>query len=173
MIGRSFLVRCKRTIYLAIVAGLVFYGWPAESAIVTSTGNVATLGSPPAPVRPSVLEDNILTKVFLEKTIVLTSSLVVDNTATGDYPPNGTLGIAIPAGTAISSYFFHFDPVGTSATRRDSIGTVTFDRDILGVIFRTTRLNATDIVLGAAGTTYGPRTSKERLKQLPRCKLPP
>ena len=156
MIEQLSLTQCKRTVFLGAIAGFFLFSLPADSAIVSSTGNVSVLSSPPTSVLPGVLEDNLLTRVFFEKTLVLTSSLTVDNTATGDYPPNGPLGIGISAGTAISSFFFHFDPIGSSATRRDSIGMVTFDRNILGVIFTTPRLNGTDQPLGAAGTAYSP-----------------
>jgi hypothetical protein len=131
------------------------------------------LGNPPASVAPSALEDNVQTKIFLESRIVLTNSLTVDNTAAGDYPPNGTLGIAIPGGTAVLSYFFHFDPIGTSTTVKASSGTVSFDRGILGVIFRTTRLNATDTTLGASGTTYGPSHAQREVETTSTLQTPP
>jgi hypothetical protein len=111
--------------------------------------------------------------VFLETGVVLTSSLTVDNTSTGNYPPNGALGIGIPAGTAVLSYFFHFDPVGASTTRRNSIGSLTFDRNILGVIFTTSRLGTTDIPLGASGTTYTPAHAERQVELISAQQTPP
>jgi hypothetical protein len=57
----------------------------------------------------------------------------------------------ILAGTAVDSYFLHSDPVSLVA---NFFGTVTFDREILGVILLAPRLNESDSVLGAPGTAY-------------------
>jgi hypothetical protein len=58
-------------------------------------------------------------------------------------------------------------------TRRDSIGTVTFDRAILGVVFTTVRLNATDKLLGAIGTAYSPAHSQREIETTSALQTPP
>jgi VCBS repeat-containing protein len=143
----------KVSLSIAFILATVFFSVPADSAIVSTTGEVSVLSAPPASVAPGGAEDNNITLVFLEQTLMLQSDLTVNNTATGAYPPNGSPGAIIPAGTTISSYFFDFDPVGTT-TFRNSVGSVTFDRDILGVIFTDARLNATDCPIGAPVTRY-------------------
>jgi hypothetical protein len=146
-----------QTVVLRIAFSLatVFYSVVAESAIVSTTGEVSVLSAPPASVTAGGFEDNNITRVFLEKTVTLQNNLTVDNTATGDYPPNASRGIVIPAGTTISSYFFDFDPVGSSDTPpRVSTGLVTFDHAIVGVIFTICGLDTTDSLLGAPGTVY-------------------
>jgi hypothetical protein len=174
VIQQSFLKkRVHAVLLLGSTAVFLLQSLPAGGTIVGSTGNVTVLGSPPSSVAPGTLEDNLLTRVFFEKGVVLTSTLTVDNTSTGNYPPNGALGIGIPAGTAISSYFFHFDPVAASTTRKNSVGTVTFDRDILGVIFTTSRLNATDLPLGAPGTAYTPAHAERQVELLSTQQTPP
>ena len=137
---------------------------PAHSAIVSTTGEVSGLSAPPASVAAGGAEDNNLTRVFLEQTLTLQSNLTVDNTATGTYGPNGmgngSPGVVIPAGEIISSYFFDFDPVGTSCCG-NSVGSVTFDREILGVIFTDSRRHSTDSLLRAPGTAYSPTVNSD------------
>ncbi len=60
----------------------------------------------------------------------------------------------ISAGTTVSSYLLHFDPVGSPTVGLISTGSITFDTDILGLIFTGTALGNTDGVLGSATTTY-------------------
>jgi hypothetical protein len=145
--------RNGKALFIASVipAFVGLYSLPAAAAIIGSTGEVTVLSAPPAVVGPGGDENNNITRVFLEKTLTLPNDLTVDNTATGTYPPNSSPGVVISAGTAISSYFFDFDPV----TSGNSQGSVTFDRDIVGVIFTDARLNATDCPIGAPGTPYG------------------
>lgn len=88
------------------------------------------------------------TQVFLEnENVTLASDLAV-------------VGGTIAAGTAVSSYIVHFDPVGAPQTVYEGHGTITFDRPVLGLIYATndtgtySLLTNSDIAVGLGAATY-------------------
>ncbi|MEP6730313.1 MAG: Ig-like domain-containing protein [bacterium] len=126
-----------------------FTGNPPE---VLSVVNVIQTSSPRALV-VDALESNTGTFLVRENQATLPSQLVVDIVNPGNYSTSLSPGF-IPVGTPVISYLLHADPVGQPANDVILIGSVTFLRDILGVISTAGSLNATDILLGAAGTIY-------------------
>ncbi len=103
------------------------------------------------------------TDVFLyseQENFLLTSDLSVDY-----FGSTLTEGI-ISSGSTINSFFLNFDAVGTDYTTNsfNGFGSYLFDTEILGIIWSGTRpsaqpssnmyLDASDIVLGLAGTSY-------------------
>ncbi len=143
-----------------ITAGAVLgsgSGSPAaapEAAIISVTPAITFLAAPPASVMPGALDTTGETFAFDEQQgVVLAAPLTVDLLgAPGAFvsglpvPPTGD----IPTGTVVNSHFVHFEPQGLNS----SFGTMTFDGDILGVIFTPAGLDATDTSLGNPGTTY-------------------
>jgi prepilin-type processing-associated H-X9-DG protein len=95
-----------------------------------------------------VLESDDRAYLFKERTdLELKSQLRVDTTKPGRYignqsPPGGT----IPAGTRVTSWMLHWDNTTEKNTFLDV--TVSFSGEILGVIYKTPGLRATDPVLG-------------------------
>jgi hypothetical protein len=64
---------------------------------------------------------------------------------------------AIPEGTEFNSYLVQFDPVGTDGGT--SNGTITFDGEILGIVFEQSSVVSTDTLLGSIGR-YGEATDR-------------
>ncbi|MFN7173823.1 MAG: hypothetical protein ACK4MT_03825 [Thermaurantiacus tibetensis] len=119
----------------------------AASAAVTGgaiTGGTASPGTfviltPPFAVGNNNQQVNNRLFAWNEKqNVLLTAPLVTD------------LGGTILAGTRVASHGVVFDPVATRTVK----GFVTFDRPILGVIWQTSRLVATDGLLGLPTITY-------------------
>jgi hypothetical protein len=128
-------------------------GNAARGGFVTSGNLVPT--APPLSVLIGDLESNTQVSVFQERSgFLLTGDILVNLSAPGVASPVNLLNpspTAILAGTAVDSYFLHSDPVSLVAS---FFGTVTFDREILGVILLPARLDASDAILGAPGTAY-------------------
>ena len=111
------------------------------TGIVGYSSNVRLLVSPPPAVGDEDLTDPDHVHVFLERVLTLTQDLTPDT------------GEVIPAGSRIRSYFFHYDPPGTTGGVLDP-GFVRFDDEILGVINLTATLDGTDALLGSPVTDY-------------------
>ena len=119
---------------------------------VTVGGSVAQI-SGPTDVRIGALSSDTNTRLFNESLgVTLSSALTVDFNAPGNYstPPTGTLPV-IAAGTAVNSYYLVADAVNPPRTYT---GTITFERDVLGVIVLNTGFAASNTVLGRPGTLY-------------------
>lgn len=128
---------------------------PAGATVQDVGGAVNVLAEPPTDVRLDALTSDTNAFVFVEQACAtLASGLGVDvlNPA-GTYGDASTQPGVIPTGTKVDSYYVHIDQVQTAGVRSIS-GTLTFDRPVLGLIFLTHTLNATDAALGASGTTY-------------------
>jgi hypothetical protein len=108
------------------------------------------MAAPPSLLAGAV-ESSTVARLIVERTgVVLTAPLDVDWMGTGRMPDApGTA--TIPAGTRLRSLLLHFDTL-RSATARVELSGVT-DRPILGVVALDARLDATDALLGAPGTT--------------------
>jgi hypothetical protein len=129
---------------------------PAYADLFSSTGSVSVIAPPASVVVNSGLESNTLTYFFTEqRDLVLPSDVAVNITTPGTYNSNGSLTPGtIAAGTKVDSYYLHTDPVGQPSTGINYVGSVTFDTPILGVIVLDAQFNASNGLLGAAGTLY-------------------
>lgn len=129
---------------------------PAYADLIGSTGTVSVIAPPPSVVVNSGLESNTLTYFFTEQqNLVLPSDVAVDITTPGTYNSIASLTPGtVATGTDVDSYYLHTDPVGQPATPINYVGSVTFDTQILGVIVLDSEFNASNGVLGAAGTLY-------------------
>ena len=67
----------------------------------------------------------------------------------GDLELDDPMGTMVPAGTLVSSYYVAYDP----PTSRDTVGSITFPSNILGLVTSTATLNASDD-LGNATAVY-------------------
>lgn len=147
----------RRVIALATIAvATLFWGASPSVARLTGTsGDVQVLNQAPADVSPEALTSDTQAFVFTERQCeTLTANLPVDVlNPTGTYRDTATQPGVIPAGTRVDSYYVHFDQPGTAGTESVT-GTLTFDQPVLGIIFLTPTLNATDAAVGAPGTTY-------------------
>ncbi len=125
----------------------------ANAGIVAASGPVI-LGAPvDGSVQLGSSENNLVSRAFDERqSLVLTTGLELNITASGTSAATSLSPGLVPAGTTIHSHFLHADPV--DSTPRIFEGTLTFDRPILGLIVTTVRLNATDSLLGLPGITY-------------------
>jgi hypothetical protein len=126
--------------FAALMAG------SASAAVVTGslTGGSAAPGTfqllaPPLTVGNNNQQDNDTLYAFNEKqNVLLGSNLALDR------------GGMLMAGTRVASHGVVFDPRNS----RSLVGSVTFDRPILGIIWSTNRLQATDALFGLPGITY-------------------
>ena len=142
----------------------------ASAAIISVSGQIEVLPTPPTSVAPGALESDDFIRVFLELEAVELSGDVMVNvlppaTTTTYHPdrydPDSVDPGVIPAGTVVSSYLFHFDAVTGGSTIGP--GEVTFCGPMLGVIVFPADLDDTDAPLGAPGTTYGPYSGNRGL----------
>ena len=145
--------RSERSRYpLAALLIVVMSSASVEAGIISFLGDVDFIAPPPSVVL-GVLEDDQLTRVFLEQSaLILGSDVDADVTSPGVvYEAADLTPGTIFSGTRVDSYLFHFDPASGSGA---SGGSVTFNRDILGILVQTSSLDATDALLGALATTY-------------------
>ena len=125
------------------------------------TGDLLEISPPPTNAENNQLESNDHAFIWTERSEVTTSVstfISVDpfvNNSSGFYDSgnaaveanwNGYLG----PGT-YNSYMIHGDKDGPNQT---FVGSVTFDQDILGVIYKQTELCDTDATFGSPGTAY-------------------
>jgi hypothetical protein len=141
---------------VAIIAVLMFtasaYGAPTVADLGPLTGDIAAplvyMGQLSGSLAREASAANT-TQVFLEnENVTLASAL------------NLSGGGSIAAGTSVSSYIVHFDPVGTPTSVYQGYGTITFDQPVLGLIFATNTtatyslLTASDTAVGLGAASY-------------------
>ena len=131
---------------------LLLFGTSARAGYLSETGMIKVVAPPPSVVLGAFQSDSDIQTFIEQQRLVLTSSVKVDDTASGTFTSDASLvSGTIAANTSVDSYFFHSDPV--SANQIFS-GSVTFTTAILGVIVLSDSLSATDSLLGHPGTTY-------------------
>ena len=139
-----------------LLIGAALVTRPVEASILLS-GEVEIIAAP-HDARFGKLESNTHARLWEEQqNVVLTSSLDVNIHLPGYYDSgnpavqSGWAG-TLAAGTTVGSYMLHADKDGALQFYE---GSITFDREILGIIFKRPGLMATDGLLGAPVTTYG------------------
>lgn len=139
------------------VLSVIFLASAVAAAIVSVSGAITLLASPPASVAQGDLESDTEIFLFAEQGLLTLPSAVSAVIASPNLSFTGTTipsSGTVPSGTLVNSYFFHADKVGTSGIVIVS-GSVTFDEDILAVIVTTVDLDASDGLLGTSATSYG------------------
>lgn len=138
------------------LAALLLVTTAAQAGIVSTTQDIVVIPAPPAATLNTLQGPDVF--AFSETTnVILGADLAVDINAPGLYSSAASLtGGTIAAGTAVDSYLLHFDPnvSGPLFIPQGAFGTITFDREILGVIVLDATLDASDSVVGNPGTVY-------------------
>jgi hypothetical protein len=154
---------------ITAVIFMLFVGFVANGAIVTTSGNMTVFSSATADYTASPYNDpapapthiwNEQTGVTLPSDVVLDTDLA-DSTlryVTGSVDPGEVAfsaggGPTLAAGTAVDVYYAYFDPAGT----QNGSGSVTFDQPVLGIVAHTSQLPLSDF-LRVGGAPY-PGTS--------------
>lgn len=139
-----------------LALGLTVLSRSALAGIVSTMGAVQVV-SPPADVRTGVLESDTVISVFAERqNHTLVGNVNADITAPGESPLSGdpsNLNLSpgsLLAGTVVDSYFVHLDPISQTFLE----GSISFDRDVLGLILSDDTLEASHAALGFPGTIY-------------------
>lgn len=127
--------------------------------IGTPTGAITLIPAPPS-VRDQAIVSDTEISLFVERQgVVLQQALNFNITAPTTAPTETTLGTtpgSISEGTRVDSYYIHLQSLsGTSQVPVLLSGSITFDRDVLGIAIFNPQLNQSDLVLGLPGTLYG------------------
>jgi hypothetical protein len=142
--------------FVATVAFLALTG--VGQADILSTAGAIVVIAPPPDARTGQFENDHAIHLFPEQlNVILPATVSVNVTKSGSTTTGGILTLspgAIPAGTLVSSYFLHFDDVGTSQNPISAQGSVTFTTDVLGIAILAPALNATDAMPGLPTTIY-------------------
>ncbi len=141
---------------LGITVHLAFLGRALHGGIVGMQGMVQLWDPPPPTVEVHKLERNRVVILFEEQTRVLPVDVATDITNPGLYETVYPMDPGIvPAGTPVTSYYFHADPRGrVSGTLVRYTGSVTFDAPVLGILVKPPTMHPTDHLLGAPGVRY-------------------
>lgn len=127
----------------------------ARADITSTHGDMTVAANPPLSVESGAWESTGSIRVFQEAgSLALTRAVTVDFSTTGmtyddrkDFSPAN-----LAEDTIVDSYLVHVDPV-----RRQSFwysGSVTFEREILGIIVTWKNMKASNLTLAAEGTKY-------------------
>ena len=144
----------ERAIVRVALVGLAtaIFSAPAARADIIGTSGSVVIIAPPADARLGELVDPDVLQVFPESSDVdLGSALAVNATAAGTYDNGVGPGAELAAGITVDSFMVVCDSGGRSAT---CTGSITFDTNVLGLIFSTADLAASDAILGHPGTLY-------------------
>ncbi len=130
-------------------AMIMLNGSGAGAAVSAVTG-AAQIVSPPPSVALNTYESTTAIRVFNERTVNLGASL----SASGMSPAGVMEARTLNVGLCVQSHLMHFDRAGTGNV--DLTGSATFAQPIVAIIPVNLAgiLDATDAILGAAGTTY-------------------
>jgi hypothetical protein len=130
-------------------------------ADVTGGPGVTVLATPPPSVQWNQLESNTDIFAFKEvSNVMLPLPVLVDATTPGTYASESDLTPGfIPAGTVVNSYLVHSDP--NEPLLPDVLvpylnRLLTFNEQIVGLMFLDTTLQASNLFLAAPGTAYPP-----------------
>ena len=133
---------------------LVAMAATASATIIGTSGQMTKIAPPPSVLFDALESDTTMFAFDEQQNVTLAQPLSVDITTPGTYDDSADLTPGtIPAGTAVSSHFVNADHVGTGVPRVTLDGTVTTDKDILGIAILANALNHSDH-LGAPGTLY-------------------
>ena len=134
--------------------------WPVTSGALQTTGLMKFV-SPGPNFTPGRYEDSEHILVFAERNgVVLEAAIPVDLVEPGQYQRiNRRERNSIGAGDHVRSYLVQLDPIGQLQKKPENrsrvVGQITFDRPIIGLIGSSSKLNATDPMLGHPRGDYG------------------
>jgi hypothetical protein len=105
------------------------------AGIVTMSGQVEFISSPPSDVRSNQWESDTFARIFQERqAFTLTQPVSVDVSLPGTVrlAPDDLSPATIGVGTVLNSFYLHVDSISENSI--DLRGSITFDSDIIGVI---------------------------------------
>jgi hypothetical protein len=127
-----------------------------DEGIVQLVGAAESAEIRPSSVASGLFETGSSFVAMLERRDVLDANLPVDlipalNPQCCTNPAATPVGGVLPSGQSIASYLVHFDPLAAPSTLQTAIGSIRFDQPILGILFQSSSLAATDRLLGTIG----------------------
>jgi len=138
---------------LTVLSLLVFNCNTSQASITGVSGNVQLIASPSSVILGALQSDTTIFGFNEVQNYTLTSDLFINGNGAGLHVGTGNAATNfITSGATINSYFFHVDSVSTDFSR--FAGTISFDSNILGIIFERNELNNSDSILGAIATNY-------------------
>jgi len=147
---------CLQVLTLSFFAALMqTHTAAADSGIAETTGAIVVVPAPYSVVAQHC-ESNTEIRAFVERRMFRLSKDIATNISTpGRFTwPDVLSPGTIPSGTWVNSYFVHFDPLDSTPTMVNAVGSITFTSDILGVISVAPDVMATNGSLGAQYTRY-------------------
>ncbi len=131
---------------------------PAGATIAGHCGNVVVIPTPRRATQGSYELNNVAVAFAERRGLRLPTAVTVDAAKPGVYASKSALpspSPSIAAGTVVDTYLAQSDAVGQPKPAVNPVSAqITFDTNILGVMFTSPRLNASDHLLGSPTTTY-------------------
>lgn len=144
----------KRGFWAVAAIALTVLAGTASATIIATSGQMVKIAPPPSVLFGALQSDTTMFAFDEQQNVTLSQPLSLDITSPGTYDDSADLTPGtIPAGTAVSSHFVNADKVGTQVPRVALDGTITTDKDIIGIAILAKALNDSDY-LGAPGTLY-------------------
>lgn len=157
-----------RIYLIAAIAALLHF---VSAGAMTVSGDISLLPTPPVAAGPGELVSRNSAFAWTEgRNLSLLDPLFVDiipfqNSRTGMYKSGRNSVQSRWSGTVApgryDSFIVHADKSGKKVIFS---GSITFDTDIIGIIFKTQTLSTTDFLLGAIGTNYADATNKHGIE---------
>ena len=124
---------------------------PVDDGIVATSGMFEPAPERPTDVSRRAVEHDDRVLVMLERHDRLDQDLMVDILPEPGTTYTGAASGTLQAGSAFSSYLIHFDAVGDATAATPLIGSVTFEKPVIGVLLDADILADTDRMMGAIG----------------------
>ena len=144
----------KKILQFIVIGFLAISALNVQAGIITIGTDIEFVGSSAGlDLTEGQIESNTKIRVYSEQlNYTLTTNIAVDDTSIGSV--GNSVSGTILTGTLVDSYLVHFDKVGSNSIDLALGGNVIADMgvEILGIIFTSTRLNASDTELGLASS---------------------
>lgn len=139
---------------LFVAVSLVGLASASQASIVSTSGQVFQIAPPPS-LQMGVFTNNHAAFAIDEKQNVLFNGLVdrLNPALMTNY--TGASVLTAPLSSLVDSHIIHFDDTGVPSGA-NVVGTVTFSRPIIALIYTSVRLDQSDAQLGNIGTTVYP-----------------
>ena len=151
-------VKMKKWILFLLFAA-VLANVQTQASIVSVTSSWVKQLSGPQDFSQNGLKSD--SEIFLEQeqqSFVLSTNLQLDVTTPGSYDKDTFVFSTtnLPAGTIVDSFLLHVQPDAKTIHETNKLTTITFDREIIGLIMSRTSLTNSDSVVGNSANTYDP-----------------
>ncbi|MBC8280073.1 MAG: hypothetical protein H8E48_04735 [Chloroflexi bacterium] len=148
---------------LGILVGLVVMVFGVATAVASitgSTGDFVIISNPSGlDVSANGYQSNFVIRAFPEQQGVLIDQGLELDITTGNILHTGPETPVEINDVTVNSYLLHFD--ADNGIARGTVGTITFEEEIIGLITDSARLDVSDSLLGASGVTYTPAGDEE------------